>query len=49
MFKSTLAYGLTCYGHCVLSAYWLSLVAGYFYYGFIGEGDWKCYATQDDV
>ena len=40
--------GLACYGHLFFLAFWGSLVAGYFYYGFFNEGDWTCYATQDD-
>ena len=49
MLKSAAANGLLCYSYCLANAFWISLITGYFYYGFIGEGDWKCYATQDDV
>ena len=49
MLKAVVACGALGYGHLVFLAFWATLIAGYFYYGFIGEGDWECYATQDDV
>ena len=42
-----MAYAIMLYSWVVLLALWGAIIAGYFYYGFIGEGDWDCYATQD--
>ena len=47
--KTVVSYGLVGYGHLVFVAFWGTLIAGFLYYGFIGEGDWDCYAMQDDV
>ena len=41
---SVLLYG---YSQLVVLAFWGALITGYFYYGFVGEGDWDCYATQN--
>ena len=35
------------YSHVFLFVFWWSIIAGFFYYGFIQEGNWSCYATQD--
>jgi len=45
--QKCLAVTLLGYSQLVLFAFWGMLVVGYFYYGFIGEADWDCYATQD--
>ena len=43
--KNCVAYAVFAYTHLVMLAFWGSITAGYFYYGFIGEGDWGCHAT----
>ena len=35
------------YSQLVVLAFWGALITGYFYYGFVGEGYWDCYATQN--
>ena len=35
------------YSQLVVLAFWGALVTGYFYYRFVGEGYWDCYATQN--
>ncbi len=45
--QKCMAYAIMLYSWAFLFAFWGALIAGYFYYGFIGEGDWDCYATQD--
>ena len=39
---------LSCYAHLFFLAFWGSLITGFFYYGFSGQDQWTCYATQDD-
>ena len=36
------------YSQLVMLGFMGALITGFAYYGFIGEGDWDCYATQDD-
>ena len=46
--KTGFAVSLLGCSHLTLIAFWCTLITGFFYYSWIGEGDWKCYATQDD-
>ena len=46
--KNALSYCLIAYSQLFLLAFMGALITGFGYYGFIGEGDWNCYATQND-
>ena len=46
--KKSFSYALLAYSQLVLFGLVGVLVTGFAYYGFVGEGDWKCYATQND-
>ena len=47
--KTVCAYAILAYSHLFSLAFWGSIVFGFYYYGFKGEGDWTCYALNDDV
>ena len=46
--KTYCAYAILAYSHLFALAFWGSLVAGFYFYGFSGEGDWTCYALNDE-
>ena len=46
--KNSVAFAILIYSHLVFMFLMGCLIAGFAYYGFKGEGDWDCYATQDD-
>ena len=46
--KNSLSYALMAYTHLVMLGLMGTLITGFAYYGFVEEGDWNCYATQDD-
>ena len=42
-----ISYTILLYSHLFVAAFWGSIIAGFYYYGFVQEGNWSCYATQD--
>ena len=46
--KTVCAYAILAYSHLFTLAFWGSIVTGFYFYGFKGEGDWTCYALNDD-
>ena len=46
-FQKCLSYSILIYSHLFVFAFWGSIVVGFYYYGFVQEGDWTCYATQN--
>ena len=43
--KAVARVGLGCYSHLFFLAFWTTIIFGYSYYGYYGDGDWTCYAT----